>query len=259
MSTSFDWLADERRDSVAFIRENNLLQEGRTWGFAVIRPSGAAADHAQWDVAMMRLRGCVVSSCREYDEALGRRRFQMGKRNDDSPLDPTPTDIMLEKLQLPVLDLPLEPGQSSRHEPSEPRNQLLVLARARFRQFVEEEEKLGRETVCHRACLVLDATAVEKLVNLRLAPEDCHIIVLDPDESRIEKNFYSAWMWAQPLWLAELYSALRIMDMITFCPIPKFEGQLPLYTGASPNALINPPGGIGPALGGTTRGKGRGI
>lgn len=261
---SNDWLSDNSRASVHFIQKQGLLSEGRTWGFAVIRPTDAAADDEQWEAAVGRLREYVGLHFCNDDKLLHQERLQRGE-HDDSPLDPTPTELLVCKLELPVLDVHLEPGQSARHEPTEPRTPLLESARARFRHFVslrdyEEDEdarKLG--TIRLDACLVLDAAAMEKLTDPNVAPDDAHVIVLDIRDDLIERDFYGAWMWAQPTSLSSLYSDLRCMSIIECCPLPKFRGQLPLYNGWNRENLIDPHGGCGLALGGTTRGRGGGI
>ncbi|ODA75982.1 hypothetical protein RJ55_08623 [Drechmeria coniospora] len=94
---STDWRSDHGRTSVTFLRENHLLDRSAdadlTWGFAVIRPTGAADDE-QWEAATRSLREGILLPFREHDKHLQSER-------GGAPLDPTPTDLIAGNLELP--------------------------------------------------------------------------------------------------------------------------------------------------------------
>lgn len=254
-----NWLSDTWRSSVTLIKQNQLLENGKKWGFAVIRPEGIKQE--DWDKAISRVYNYIAHEFQEWDQRY--------KKDDLPEPDPLPTELVVKGLTMPVLQIE-QPAQdySATHDPTIMQDALLKAARSRFSDYVawrQEGEEIGDEAfmenwnINNTACIVLDTKAISQLKDESIEPDDCHMIVLDLYEDHLERDFYHGWMYSQLSSISECYTQLRFRTMFRVCPVPDYQGQMPLYTGDLAGELIDPPGGrVGPKLGGTGRGTGRG-
>lgn len=266
----------EKSLSARFLKRNErLLQLAFSWGFYIIRPSALAADDGQWSAALSRVRECILAPFYESDEDI--------LRTTGVAPEPSLTRQVADALMLPVLDLdlPPDPAETTHHGPRPtstapqvnpvwpsarftppPSPLLLQSARSMFSDYIarycqEMEERhfvTELDHICRTGCILIDDITLKELT-ANMDEDDLRVIILDPDNDELSRHF-SGWMYAQITALEILFQDLTGDSVASWRPKPRFQGQLPLYNGVPSGALIDPPEGVGPVLGGTTRGQG---
>ncbi|GAM88652.1 hypothetical protein ANO11243_066860 [Dothideomycetidae sp. 11243] len=231
-------LQNDRSETGRFLENVGLYQPGSTWGFVLVRTSGAdAASNATWDIAMEKFHQLL--------------RFGFAfERLHDGGSDIALEDMAMSKFRLVVLDDSVLQAADD--------DQI----RARFADWVQQQgHDLDEISSQARACLVIDDAAMrviaatpEPSVDRPGLTDSAYVRVLDGawdytseearEQCKGDNCFYDGWMRTTIAGLPRMWLEFDGQSMCEFCPFAEIEGQIPLYNGSNDGELLNPDTGL---------------